>query len=86
MRSSQPECGFVYSNANVRTSVANQICFYDYIGSGTGGGSTGGTCPHRVLCRGVSTPTKSYSGRHIIQEFVVIQSVKGSHMRPSQLL
>ena len=55
VRSSQPEYGFVCSYANVRASVANQICFYDYAGTREGGG-TGGTSPHRVLCGGSVPP------------------------------
>ena len=56
MRSSHPECGFVYSNADVRASVANQICFYDYAGTGKGGGALGARPPHRVLCGGSVPP------------------------------
>ena len=71
VRSSQPEYGFVCSYANVRASVANQICFYDYAGTREGGGHWGHVPPQSFMW-GVSAPTKSYSSRHIIQAFVVV--------------
>ena len=42
-----------------------------YIGDRRGG--TGVTCPPQNLLWGVSTPTKYYSGRRMIQAFMIVQ-------------